>query len=162
MRPDNGDRKTLGRSRIVVGACLLGSLLAGCTEEEQPSTDFIERADAICSEADEQIAALDRPRDLTKAQPFLRKVDDITSSALDRLDGIEPPASQAESFQSMVDLLRIALFYQPQLREAVKQQNVAAAEDVRLKISNAVQDASEIARTLGLQVCIPGGADPEI
>ncbi len=160
MRPGTGDRKTLDRSRIVVGATLSAILLVACSDDGSKADDFLARADEICSQADAEIDKLERPKSLEKAQPFLKKVDSITRDALGKLDQIEPPEEQAEQFQNMVDLLKIALFYQPQLREAVRQENVAAAQEVRARISNAVQDASEIARAFGLEVCVPG-APPE-
>jgi hypothetical protein len=54
----------------------------------------------------------------------------------------------------MIDLLKIALFYQPQLRQAVREQNIAAANEVRVKISTAVADAGQVARSFGLEVCV--------
>jgi hypothetical protein len=158
MRPETGDRETLSRSRIVVGAVVLGNLLVACNGEEPAGNDFLAQADEICSQAEAEIAKLERPKNLQKAQPFLEKVDAITRDALGRLDDIEPPEDQAEQFQNMIDLLKIALFYQPQLREAIRQQNVAAAQEVRVKISNALEDASKIARAFGLQVCVPGAS----
>ncbi len=161
MRPETGDRKTLSRSRIMAGALVLGNFLVACNGGDPGTDDFLARADEICSQAEAEIAKLERPKNLLRAQPFLEKVDAITRDALGRLDDIEPPNDQAEQFQNMIDLLKIALFYQPQLREAVRQQNVAAAQEVRVKISNALEDAAEIARAFGLQVCIPGKPSEE-
>ena len=157
MLPRTGNRQALSRSRIVVGAVLLVTLLLACTDEEAAGEDFRAQADAICKEADDEISRLERPQNPARARPFLEKVNRITRDALDRLDRIQPPDPEdADAFQNMIDLLKVALFYQPQLREAVEQQNVAAAQEVRTKIANTVADAQEIARTLDLKVCAAG------
>lgn len=132
-------------------------LAVSCSDDDgSGESDFRARADQICSRAEDEIEALKRPSNPAKAQPFLEKVDAITRDSLERLDAIRPPEEDAEAFQSMIDLLKVALFYQPQLREAVKQQNVAAAQEVRTKIANAVEDAQEVARSLDLKVCAAG------
>ena len=155
MPPTARDRHEPGRvSRIVVGAALTGMVLAACSDSETNRQDLISQADRICSQANSKIDALEMPQDPAKAQPFLKKVDAIEHDAIEQLEQLEPPDEDKEQFQNMIDALKVALFYQPQLQEAVRQKDLAAAQEVRVKIPNPVDDASAIAKDFGLQECV--------
>ena len=158
MPPTPRDRHESGRvSRIVAGAALTGMLLVACSDGGTDRQELIDRADRICSQANSEIDALALPKDPSRAQPFLKKVSDIQHEALAELQQLEPSDEDKEQFQNMIDALKVALFYQPQLQLAVRQKDLTAAEEVRAKISNAVDAASAIAKDFGLQECVRQG-----
>jgi hypothetical protein len=160
MPPTPPGRHESGRvSRIVAGAVIAGMLLSTCSDEGTDRQDLIAQADRICSQANSEIEALTKPADPAKAQPYLEKATDIERDAIEQLEKLEPSDEDKEQFQNMIDALRVALFYQPQLQLAVRQKDLAAAEEVRTKISNAVEAAAVIAKDFGLQECARPAAE---
>lgn len=137
------------RSRIV-GLLPLAVLLVSCGGGLSKA-DFIERADQICSDAQERAQDLPQPTDPRSADDYARALEEITKSYISELRDLEPPDEDVERVEQLID--------------AVEQAGLKVVEAIRLNSSGGnparlsaealhlAEEANEQAERYGFSSC---------
>ncbi len=138
--------------RIVVAAAA-ALLWGGCTEPPSPRERFIERADAICREAEERAQALGKPRSPRQLDTFMARAERITNDMVEDLRALEPPEGDSEKVESLLTQIEEAIDYFPELGAAYESGKQARVEAVGRKLQSVVAEADEMAGDYGFEVC---------
>jgi len=138
-------------ARIVVGLALLAG--TACSDQGLSKEEFIERADAVCAEAEEQTKDLQPPRSPEELAEFTDEAQRITGELLSDLRELEPPEEGRETIESLLATIEEALGYLPQIRDAALERQAQRIQELGSSLQQASSKANEIAQGYGLQTC---------
>jgi hypothetical protein len=151
--------ETKMRARVVALAALAAvALAAGCGGggdggDRLTAEEFVEQADAICADANEQLDALGEPETIEDFAGMAGEALAISEQSLESLRELNPPEELATQFDRALELL--------QQQNDLGQDLVAAAEDGDQAQIEALlaegepldEEADQIAADLGLTEC---------
>lgn len=86
------------RSRLLLPAAVL--LLAACGGGEEERAAYVEQASAVCSDAQAQLAAEQRPTAVEDFSPYVDRVVEIAEEAEAELRALEPPEDDREQLEA--------------------------------------------------------------
>jgi hypothetical protein len=126
--------------------------------------EWIERADAICEENDEEIEPLgekfdelqDGPGSDQKSQEGAEVLREVTASrrgAYERIDELEPPPGDQQLIEKMLDTAEAGLTYNEQIADGLEADDYSAITDGVEQREKKSAAASGMAEGYGLEVC---------
>ena len=148
------------RARITALAGLaVVALAAGCggggggggdrlTQEE-----FIQQADAICADSDQQIGALGEPQTMEELATLAPQAFAISGQTLDALRELNPPEGLAAQYTRALDLLQQQQDLEQEFVDAAESGDQAQVDAVIAKGEPLETEADGIAKELGLTEC---------
>ena len=145
-------------ARIVVATPLAAIILAACGGDPLSKEEFIAQADAICAEAEEEIADMERPTNPDQIDGFVRQARELTENTLEQLRELDPPEADAEKLEQMLDAIQRAVDQLPALAEAAKTNDTQAIAEASRAVQEATETSREIASEYGFEKC--GGVAP--
>lgn len=136
--------------RIVLVSALVA--LTACSSALSKE-EFIEQADQICQEADEQTQDLQPPRTPDALAEFVAEAQKVTEDLLDRLRELEPPDADQEVIDSLLATIEEAMAYLPQIQQAAEERDLQAINRLGQELQRTAANANQIARDYGLEKC---------
>ena len=145
---------------LAVVAALVALGFPGCEDKGSGKAEFVEQADAVCSDAQMQIGRVQRPqdpRDPLQLALFLERVVPIARSHNRRLRAVERPEEERAQINGFLGALEAEV-------DAAERMLAAARREDRQAIQVALQDSAvasaqtrQFAQRIGLRVCGGGG-----
>jgi hypothetical protein len=148
-------RGTRSRRPAVVAAAGL-FVLAGCGGDggERLSKDeWIEQADAICAQANEDVEALEEPTALDEIADFTDEASGISREALADLRALRPPEEDQATVDEMLDLVEQQIEIGEQIGEAAADGDQTEVQRLAAEAEPIEAEANEQARAYGLADC---------
>jgi hypothetical protein len=149
-----------GRGRGLAGITAAGMLvLAGCGgdggdgAESLSKSEWIEQADEICAQADEDVEALTDPTTLDEIGAFTDEASGISRDALADLRALRPPEEDQATVDEMLDLVEQQIEIGEQIGEAARNGDEAEVERLVAEAEPLEAEADEMARQYGLEDC---------
>jgi hypothetical protein len=144
------------RPAAVAAAGML--VLAGCGGDgdggERLSKDeWIEQADAICAQANEDVEALEEPTALDEIAAFTDEASGISREALADLRALRPPEEDQATVDEMLDLVEQQIEIGEQIGEAAADGDQAEVQRLAAEAEPIEAEANEQARAYGLADC---------
>jgi len=138
--------------------CVL--LVAGCQPDEPTRLEFIERVDAICESANDEIAALEAPdaADASEVADVIDAIVVIQEDELESIDDLVPPRDDRDLIRQWIESVRVALDASKVAADALRDGDVSASRAASDEASLAAAAADDHARSLGAMACA-GSAD---
>jgi hypothetical protein len=154
---------------LVVPALAFVVLVASCDDdggvESISKADWIEQADEICVENDEEIAALDEPTfdasdDLTdeqleEAADFLEAQDELQEETVDSLEELPPPeeTADADEVEEILGVVQQALDDEGRAIDAARDGDAAEFTEFLGSAADEYEEAQQAAADFGLEEC---------
>ncbi|MEZ5100389.1 MAG: hypothetical protein R3C15_11440 [Thermoleophilia bacterium] len=138
-----------GATSVALAACGGG----GASREE-----FLAKADAICAQADAEIAAVRQPTTVEGAVEAIDRLREISERQLADLRALEPPAAEREKLDELFALADEQLALAIDYRDAIAQQDRDLIRELADRANRLRAEAQEGARAYGFRVC--GTSDP--
>lgn len=136
----------------MVAAAFAATPLAACSGDDSKE-DFIAAADAVCRDADERVAGLERPRGEKGVRAYVEQAEEISAGLVEDLKDLEPPAGDAAEVDAMIgDLERATSLLEPLMRASVNR-DADAIEKLQEEVRQVTDDVSELAKSYGFEVC---------
>lgn len=150
----------------LLAVLLLAAVLAGCSEEAEPSSpsalsdaQFIEQADTICAGAVQAVDSLEEPESPEQLAGYLGQLLDAVRAQEDSLALLEPASDGARDVQrSLVGASAEARATLEGAITAAESGDTVTAGDLVQEAAASTTSAEQRAREFGLQVC--GSEDP--
>lgn len=140
--------------RLITFASLAALAVSACGGDGALSKgEFIEQADDICEDIDEQIEDLGQPEDREGFEELVEEGTEITDDGLERLRALEPPPEDRDQINRMLDKIEEAVELLPQIQEALQDQDVEALQRLQTQVQAAAGDAQMIADDYGFEQC---------
>jgi hypothetical protein len=144
------------RARWIGASVVVTALtIAGCGSsgpKTMSEDDFVSAIERVCRQAD---------RDFNKLDPSDSRVFDdgidITQTALDSFEELNPPQSLANDFDDFKDNLDDHITQLEKLKRAVKNSDNAAIEEASAKLEDLDNDADDLADSMGADRCVAVG-----
>ena len=116
---------------------------------------FVATVDAICGEADDQVAALGQPANAEERPNFIAKMAEIRKVELDRVNALEHPGGGEEGvrFQVVESSLRNRLAMIKAMGLKLGFGRVAEADELAARLGPETRDLRRAAKTYGLTEC---------
>lgn len=137
----------------IVAAAFTGIVFSACNRGGATRPDFIEKADAICREAERKARQLEKPQSIDKLDDFMQEAQDITRNMLDDLRTLEPPPQDRGTIDSLFEEIEEVVGYLPEVADAYEARDQERLDAIGRKLQSAAGRASEIATDYGLEVC---------
>jgi hypothetical protein len=134
-------------------------VLAGCGgdggEGAEPlsKAEWIEQADAICAQADEDIEALGDPTTLDEVGELTDEASGISRDALADLRALRPPDEDEATVDEMLDLVEQQIEIGEQIGEAARSGDQAEVQRLVAEAEPLEAEADEMGRQYGLDDC---------
>lgn len=148
-------RELAAASRAALGRPLL---LAACGGGGASREEFLAKADAICAQADAEIAAIGRPTTVDGAVEAIDRLREISERQLADLRALEPPGADREKLDEMFALADEQLSLSTDYRDAIAQQDRELIRELADRANRLRAEGQRAARAYGFQVC--GTSDP--
>jgi hypothetical protein len=151
------------RARVLAAAALaLAAIAVGCggggdggdgggdrlTQEE-----FVEQADALCADANQQIGALGEPQSIQELATFAAEAVSISEQTLDSLRELNPPEELQAQYDRALELLSEQNALGREVVEAAEDGDTARIEELTAQAEPLEEEADQIAVDLGLETC---------
>jgi hypothetical protein len=164
---DSGCAGALRRAAHLVLTALLALLPLGCgavlpSEEAmqggfsgRTKERFVAQVDAICREADDQVAALAPPANAEERPKFIAQLAEIRKVELDRVNALEHPVGGEEQvrFEVVESSLRNRLAMIKAMGLKLGFGRLAEADDLAARLGPETQDLRRAAKIYGLNEC---------
>jgi hypothetical protein len=148
--------------RLGILALATALALGSCGEDAKAS--YIEAADAICTEANEDLGSLPPPPDalnptdpdpelLPEALPFLEADLELVRGTLARLRALELPDEDADVAREWLDVTGEQVSVIEELIDAARAKDAAAFRGAFARGDQLNREAAALARRFGFQVC---------
>lgn len=149
---------------LVVAAALLVALgSAGCMGDDGGGDEsFAEQADAICSDAQAEIARVQQPqdpRDPLQLALFLERAVPIARSQNRRMRALERPEEQRAQINAFLGALEAEVDVAERMLAAARREDREAVSAALQESGLASVQSQQFAQRLGLEVC--GGGGPQ-
>lgn len=147
------------RARGLAGIAAAGLLLlAACGGgddggERLSKSEWIEQADAICAQADEDVDALTEPSTLDEIPEFTETASEISREALTELRALQPPEEDQATVDEMLDLVEQQIELGEQIGEAASDGDQEEVQRLAAEAEPLEAEANEKARQYGLEDC---------
>ena len=133
-------------------------VLAGCGgggDEAEPlsKSEWIEQADEICAQADEDIQALGDPTTLDEIGELTDEASGISRDALADLRALRPPEEDQATVDQMLDLVEQQIVIGEQIGEAARNGDEAEVRRLADEAQPLEAQADEVGRQYGLDDC---------
>lgn len=138
----------------IAGAGVLFLAACGGDGGERLSKDeWIEQADAICAQADEDVEALTEPTQLDEIPEFTDTASEISRGALSDLRALQPPEEDQATVDEMLDLVEHQIEIGEQIGEAAEDGDQDEVQRLADESDPIESEADEKARQYGLKDC---------
>lgn len=138
----------------IAGAGVLFLAACGGDGGERLSKDeWIEQADAICAQADEDVEALTEPTQLDEIPEFTDTASEISRGALSDLRALQPPEEDQATVDEMLDLVKHQIEIGEQIGEAAEDGDQDEVQRLADESDPIESEADEKARQYGLKDC---------
>ncbi len=149
-------------ARLIVVASLAALASAACGQDALSKEEFIEQADEICADIDQQIRELGEPQNQEDFEELVEEGTEITDDGLEELRDLEPPAEDRDQINPMLDKIEEAVELLPEIQEALENRDVEALQRLQTQVQAAANEAQTIADDYGFEQCAradvaPGG-----
>ena len=136
----------------LVGAAVL---LAGCGAGNPglPKAEWIARADKICANARDDIAALPRPGTLAEVGAYATKTLKISERELAELRNLNEPRADRDTVAKMLQFVEDGIHATERVEKAAKNGDAEAATSAIDEVNGLTDRANKLARDYGLKVC---------
>lgn len=152
-------RAARSRPAILVAAAGATSVaLAACGGGGVSREEFLARADAICAQADAEIAALGQPTTVDGAVETIDRLREISERQLAELRALETPDADREKLDEMFALADEQLALSTDYRDAIAQQDRDRIRELADRADRLRAEGQQAARDYGFRVC--GTTDP--
>lgn len=161
MRRELGALPRAARSRPLLLAAAAGATtvaLAACGGGGASREEFLAKADAICAQADAEIAALGRPTTVDGAVETIDRLREISERQLADLRALEAPGADREKLDEMFALADEQLSLSTDYRDAIAQQDRDLIRELADRANRLRAEGQQAARDYGFRVC--GTSDP--
>ena len=115
--------------------------------------EWIEQADAICQETDEQVGAVDQPRDLKDVARVADEIQALVAEELEQLRELAPPAEISADVGEMLSLQEVEAQQFDLVEEAAASGDQAAFEEAYEQSQEPGRESNRIAKQLGMEEC---------
>ena len=158
------------RIGILSGVAAVAVAIAGCGGDDDTTTDsgasgatgaggtaltedeFVDQANAICADANEQVAALDPPTgDVQGLGDYAQEVVDISEPLIEQMDALVPPEDLQADFDAYVESVRDQSDLAQQLAEAADAGDSQEVQSLAQQLQETDNDPQ--AEALGLTEC---------
>jgi hypothetical protein len=153
------------RARLIALTAAMTVGLAGCGDSggsgQLSQEEFVQQADAICTDANKQQDAIDVPS--LSSQPTDEELDafaaaldqgvELTRDQIDKLRDLNPPADAEDEWGKTVDELDASMDEVDKASEAAKNGDAAGLAKSLNDASAKSESATQRAKDLGLKVC---------
>ena len=130
--------------------------------ERLTKAEWIEQADALCAQAEDELDALGTPETLADIAALVPRAIEISEEQLGKLKALRPPAADEATLARALDLLEQQIDVLRRLGEAATAGDGAAVGEIATEGSTLNDEADSIAQSYGLEVCgsdEPGGSE---
>ena len=147
------------RPGATLAALAAAAALAGCGEKSEPDTasadTVIADGDAICADAQEQIAALRAEEQGTPeaAARFTADVIAVYEEEVDGLEGLEAPADLQDELDRYIAAREEALDHLRDGLAAAERGNETGYADAQAAVAQGQVERTELAAAVGFEVC---------
>lgn len=114
---------------------------------------WIEEADAICVQAEDELEALGTPESLADIVALVPRAIEISEKQLGKLRALRPPAADEATLTRALDLLEQQIDVLRRLGEAATAGDGAAVGEIATEGNTLNKEADRIAQAYGLEVC---------
>lgn len=140
--------------RLIAVVSLAALALSACGGNGALSKEeFIQQADAICEDIDEQIQALGEPQDPEDFEDLVEEGTEITNDGLEQLRALEPPAEDSDRINRMLDKIEEAIELLPEIQVALEDRDVEALQELQTQVQAAADEAQMVAEDYGFEQC---------
>lgn len=137
-------------ARIVVAVMLAAT---ACADEGLSKEEFIERADAICRESEEQTEEIEPPRTPEELAGFVDEAERITGDLLRKLRDLEAPEEDRQEIDALLNKIQEALGHLPEIGRAAEEESAERIKQLGRELRDVSAEANEMARDYGFEVC---------
>ncbi len=139
-----------GAVTVCVSAVLTLGLLAGCGGGGDD--DFVSQANGVCKDANEQINAIDTPKNISGLADYAGQIEPIVADAIDQIKDLTPPEDQVSDVDAWVALLeqQASVIGDAQKKAQVDPQGALALLKQNEKLD---KEGDAAAKKLGLDEC---------
>ena len=141
------------RSLVVLFSVALAVLAAGCGDQTLSRSEFVSKADAICSKYDKRLEALPEPKSIDDVGALADKAIPIVEDGIGELDDLDPPEELKGRVDRWLDLNKSELENFKRLRDAARKGDATRTQSLATQISATEKQADAAAREIGLKEC---------
>jgi hypothetical protein len=146
------------RGTALAGAIAMTVVVAACGGgdsggERLTKQEYIDAADAICGDVNEQLDALGEPGSFEDVARLAEDAVAIQRDALQRLRALNPPEGDEATLNQAYDLLDQQSELGDQMVEAANDEDEARITEIIGQLQGLDEQADQIARNYGLQEC---------
>lgn len=153
-----------GSAARAAAALLTAAALAGCGPfgggdadgtEPLDEQEFVQRGDAICRSAQEQVAELRREPPATPQQSarFTEELIAVFEQEIGELEALEPPADRAAMLDRYLEAREEAIGFLEEGLAAAQRQDAAAYAEAQADVAAGQVERAELARQVGFTEC---------
>jgi hypothetical protein len=149
------------RARVLAAAALaVVSIAAGCGGGGEngggdllTSEEFVQQADGLCADANQQIGALSEPQNVQELATYAAEALSISEQTLDALGELSPPEDLQAQYDRALELLDEQNAIGRQIVDAAEEGDTARIEELSAQAEALEAETDQIAVDLGLQTC---------
>jgi hypothetical protein len=142
---------------VVVSFALLVVLgFPGCEEDSKSKASFVDEADVVCSEAEQEISRVPQPQDPTdplQLANFLERAVPVAQEQNAELKKLERPAEQRAQIDELLAALDAEVDAAERMLAAAKREDRQAIQQLLTESGLASAQAKRAADELDLAVC---------
>ena len=144
--------------RLVVACVALLVVLGfpGCEEDGGSKASFVDQADVVCSEAEQEISQLPPPQDPTdplQLAGFLERAVPVAQKQNEELKKLERPAEQRAQINELIAALDAEVNAAERMLAAAKREDRQAIQQLLRESGVASAEARRLADEMELAVC---------
>jgi hypothetical protein len=128
-------------------------VLAGCGGGNLSHSDFVTRADAVCSAYATQTKGLARPRSYTQIVQYVSKTLPLYEAAFRKLEALKPPSSDAAAVKAWLAADRRVAKAVHNLGVAAQRRDFPSVTAAASQAQLAGSQSRQAAAALGMHVC---------
>lgn len=130
---------------------LLPATLACGSSKPLSHDQFVQRGNATCKKANDEVTKLKRPTSPTEVQAFLERTSALGKTQIDELAALKPSEADAKGLNRFVADQRMALAKLDELKTAVQRRDRARVQAIGQEVSSIPSNAD--ANAIGLTEC---------
>ena len=148
-----------GAAAAAIAAAALAAACGGSGGSDRlTKEEYIQEADAICADANQQINALGEPQDLEQLAAMSEQAVTIAEQQLAKLRALVPPEEIEEQVNRAYDLVEQQNGIAEEIAAAAKAGDADKIQQLVDEAAPLEQEGDDIAANIGLQECGSDGA----
>ena len=133
---------------------------ASCGQDRLTKAEYIEQADAICKDLNEETASLQQPQSKEEFEEFARHAVRKTKEAVSELRDLNPPREDEDLIRRWLEKTEQAVELLPEMQEALEENDLDRVNELGTQIQAAAGEVRRIAEEYGFKRCGRGGVTP--